>query len=207
MKIIILIVIIIVLYLLFYNNLYVEKYENSSNSADKIESEAIQTIASMYNKNKLTTNNIQANDGNISNVFFTKKYTGSPDNSIDKAEIVNDSTVNKALIIAGNKSHGNGKKNVAILDNLTVKGQLYTEDVGGNDIVWLKNSVVGMSNAAKLQLGNNINLKSVEYTENPINWGCVTEDKMWTSVCPKGYYMIGIGYNCKFHTPICRKFS
>lgn len=57
-------------------------------------------------------------------VRFTSAWTGFPDNQINGAEISNDITDHKALMIVGNQSAGQGRK-VAVWDRLDVNGFLY----------------------------------------------------------------------------------
>lgn len=55
---------------------------------------------------------------------FTSVWSGFPDNKINGAEISNDITNHKALMIVGNQSAGQGRK-VAVWDRLDVNGFLY----------------------------------------------------------------------------------
>ncbi|OKP86037.1 hypothetical protein A3844_14890 [Paenibacillus helianthi] len=57
-------------------------------------------------------------------VRFTSVWSGFPDNQMNGAEISNDITDHKALMIVGNQSAGQGRK-VAIWDRLDVNGFLY----------------------------------------------------------------------------------
>ena len=61
-------------------------------------------------------------------VRFTSEWTAFPDLTTNQAEICNDTTYHKALMIVGNQSAGQGRK-VAIWDRLDVTGLLY---VNGN---------------------------------------------------------------------------
>jgi hypothetical protein len=61
-------------------------------------------------------------------VRFTSSWTSFPGSTINQAEISNDTTNYKALMIVGNQSAGQGRK-VAIWDRLDVNGFLY---VNGN---------------------------------------------------------------------------
>ncbi len=65
---------------------------------------------------------------NTNPIRFTSKWTGFPDAATNQAEISNDTSYHKALMIVGNKSAGQGRK-VAIWDRLDVNGYLY---VNGN---------------------------------------------------------------------------
>ncbi|QNU68875.1 tail fiber domain-containing protein [Ruminiclostridium herbifermentans] len=56
-------------------------------------------------------------------IKFSSKWTGFPDSTTNCAEICNDTTNHKALMIVGNKSAGQGRK-VAIWDRLDVNGTL-----------------------------------------------------------------------------------
>lgn len=58
-------------------------------------------------------------------IRFTSVWTAFPDSTINQAEICNDTTYHKALMIVGNQSSGQGRK-VAIWDRLDVNGFLYT---------------------------------------------------------------------------------
>lgn len=57
-------------------------------------------------------------------IRFTSTYSAFPDNKINAAEICNDTTDNKTLMIVGNQSAGQGRK-VSIWDRLDVNGFLY----------------------------------------------------------------------------------
>ncbi|WP_238652814.1 tail fiber domain-containing protein [Paenibacillus piscarius] len=57
-------------------------------------------------------------------IRFTSAWTGFPDNRMNGAEISNDITDHKALMIVGNSSAGQGRK-VAVWDRLDVNGFLY----------------------------------------------------------------------------------
>lgn len=57
-------------------------------------------------------------------VRFTSVWTAFPDAANNRAEICNDTTYHKALMIVGNKSAGQGRK-VAIWDRLDVNGLLH----------------------------------------------------------------------------------
>ncbi len=61
-------------------------------------------------------------------VRFTSEWTAFPDLTTNQAEICNDTTYHKALMIVGNQSAGQGRK-VAMWDRLDVNGLLY---VNGN---------------------------------------------------------------------------
>jgi|GEM_PF-1459677 len=61
-------------------------------------------------------------------IRITSEWTAFPDLSTKQAEICNDTTYHKALMIVGNQSAGQGRK-VAIWDRLDVNGLLY---VNGN---------------------------------------------------------------------------
>ncbi len=61
-------------------------------------------------------------------VRFTSTWTTFPDKTKNQAEICNDTTYHKALMLVGNQSAGQGRK-VAIWDRLDVNGFLY---VNGN---------------------------------------------------------------------------
>jgi len=65
---------------------------------------------------------------NTNPIRFTSVWTGFPDKNKNCAEISNDTTYHKALMIVGNQSAGQGRK-VAIWDRLDVNGFLY---VNGN---------------------------------------------------------------------------
>jgi hypothetical protein len=63
----------------------------------------------------------------INNIKFSKgAWSNYSDNSIEKAEICNDTTSRKALVIGGNRSSTNtaGQRKVEILDNLVVNGTI-----------------------------------------------------------------------------------
>ncbi|MCL6458808.1 MAG: tail fiber domain-containing protein [Gorillibacterium sp.] len=57
-------------------------------------------------------------------IRFTSTWSAFPDNKINGAEICNDTTDHKALMIVGNQSAGQGRK-VSIWDRLDVNGFLY----------------------------------------------------------------------------------
>ncbi len=61
-------------------------------------------------------------------IRFTSEWTAFPDLSTNQAEICNDTTYHKALMIVGNQSAGQGRK-VALWDRLDVNGLLY---INGN---------------------------------------------------------------------------
>lgn len=58
-------------------------------------------------------------------IRFTSVWTAFPDSTINQAEICNDTTYHKALMIVGNQSSGQGRK-VAVWDRLDVNGFLYS---------------------------------------------------------------------------------
>ncbi|MFZ5988936.1 MAG: tail fiber domain-containing protein [Bacillota bacterium] len=57
-------------------------------------------------------------------IRFTSVWTAFPDSTINQAEICNDTTYHKTLMIVGNQSAGQGRK-VSIWDRLDVNGFLY----------------------------------------------------------------------------------
>lgn len=57
-------------------------------------------------------------------IRFTSVWSAFPDNKINGAEICNDTTYHKALMLVGNQSAGQGRK-VAVWDRLDVNGFLY----------------------------------------------------------------------------------
>jgi hypothetical protein len=59
----------------------------------------------------------------VNPIRITSQWTGFPDLSTNQAEICNDTTYHKALMIVGNQSAGQGRK-VAIWDRLDVNGLL-----------------------------------------------------------------------------------
>ncbi|MDP4182078.1 MAG: tail fiber domain-containing protein, partial [Bacillota bacterium] len=64
-------------------------------------------------------------------IRFTSSWSGFPDNVTNQAEICNDTSTYKALMIVGNRSSGQGRK-VAIWDRLDVNGYLQVN--GGMNI-------------------------------------------------------------------------
>jgi hypothetical protein len=68
-------------------------------------------------------------------VRFTSAWTAFPDITRNQAEICNDTTYHRALMIVGNQSAGQGRK-VAVQDSLDVNGMLY---MNGN--MKIKNSL------------------------------------------------------------------
>lgn len=62
-------------------------------------------------------------------VRFTSVWSGFPDSTTNRAEISNDTSYHKALMIVGNQSAEKGTRKVAIWDRLDVNGLLY---VNGN---------------------------------------------------------------------------
>ncbi len=61
--------------------------------------------------------------GSLNPIKLTSEWTGSPDLTANQAEICNDTTTHKALMIVGNQSAGQGRK-VAVWDRLDVNGML-----------------------------------------------------------------------------------
>jgi hypothetical protein len=93
-------------------------------------------IESFHWKNKVNSIEIQRNNTNQSslqtmmgnNIKFTNAYTNYGKDSEYKAEIANDYDKHKQLLIVGNKSKGDGSRNVGILDNLTVGNRICIKD-------------------------------------------------------------------------------
>jgi hypothetical protein len=88
-------------------------------------------------------------------IRFSSSWTGFPDNKLNGAEICNDSTGHKTLMIVGNKSNGGGRR-VSIWDILEVNGTLkvvgcMTPSAGnseGNGIMFPKDPAGGGGDAA-----------------------------------------------------------
>jgi len=96
-------------------------------------------------------------------VRFTSEWTAFPDLTTNQAEICNDTTYHKALMIVGNQSAGQGRK-VAIWDRLDVNGFLYVNGgmkmsqaltvsagTGNNGIIFPSNPGGGSSDSAWLK--------------------------------------------------------
>ncbi|MEF8719789.1 MAG: tail fiber domain-containing protein [Candidatus Accumulibacter necessarius] len=58
-------------------------------------------------------------------IRFTSEWSGFPDNVTNQAEISNDTTGFKTLMIIGNKSAGGDRRRVGIWDQLVVSGDLF----------------------------------------------------------------------------------
>jgi hypothetical protein len=67
-------------------------------------------------------NSVPSSTANIALTYG--KWTAYPDNKVDGAEISNDTTGFKELMIVGNKSKGNGLRNVGVWDKLDIHGKL-----------------------------------------------------------------------------------
>ncbi|EPR11617.1 tail fiber domain-containing protein [Ruminiclostridium papyrosolvens] len=105
--------------------------------------------------------------GGLNPIRFTSQWTAFPDITTNQAEICNDTTVNKALMIVGNQSAGQGRK-VAIWDRLDVNGIL---SINGNMQI---SEVLTLSSGA----GNN----GVIFPSNP---GGGSQDSAWIKYYPK----------------------
>ncbi len=76
-------------------------------------------------------------------IRITSSWTAFPDRTKNQAEICNDTSYHKALMIVGNQSAGQGRK-VAIWDRLDVKGLLYVN--GSMEISKILNVTAGTGN-------------------------------------------------------------
>ena len=92
-------------------------------------------IESFHWKNKVNSIEIQKNHKNESlhtmmgnNIKFSNAYSNFGKDSEYKAEISNDYDEHKKLLIIGNKTKGDGSRNVGILDNLTVGNKICIKD-------------------------------------------------------------------------------
>lgn len=74
---------------------------------------------------------------------ITSNWTAFPDNTKNHAEICNDTTYHKALMIVGNQSAGQGRK-VSIYDRLDVYGLLYVN--GSMEMSKVLNATAGTGN-------------------------------------------------------------
>jgi hypothetical protein len=133
----------------------------------------------IQNKPDILKNNMQT-DAIINNIRFGK--TGFPSNNSNYSEIINDTTTNKQLIIAGNKS--SGVRKVGIWDQLDVHGNLNidkklsvqdsTFDVGANNDLNITNH-----NGIEL-LPLKLSKTGVDITGNLNNTGKITSS---TNLC------------------------
>lgn len=82
-----------------------------------------------YKPDKSPWNYMWMSDGTVSlnnnKLLFSNKFTGWPNNAKDQAEISNDPSAGK-LMIVGNKSSGEGFRKVGIWDHLDVHGNQNT---------------------------------------------------------------------------------
>lgn len=125
-------------YLEYHENKNYEQFISTGET-----NEALQNIASIYNNQNLTVNSANINDltsgkSNSAKILFSDKWQGYPDNATDQAEICNDTTQYKSLMIAGNKAYGGVKeaRNISLWDNVSV---------GNNLAVWHDLSVTNNS--------------------------------------------------------------
>jgi hypothetical protein len=100
-------------------------------------------------------------------IRFTSVWTAFPDSTINQAEICNDTTYHKALMIVGNQSSGQGRK-VAVWDRLDVNGFLYD------------NGSLQISQAITLSAGNANN--GVIFPKDP---GGGSGDGAWLKYYPR----------------------
>lgn len=114
----------------YYNN--GDKHIDSSKGRWRIISDQRDNNDSLsidqWNKDNNWWNYMYMNDNtvNINNakLRFSNQWSGYPDDSTDNAEISNDATGYKQLMIVGNKSSGEGISKVGIWDRLDVHGNL-----------------------------------------------------------------------------------
>lgn len=124
----------------------VQSEENYANA--NLSNEALGDIASIYNNGTLTatnitstgtltSNNLTATNATMTNATATSlvgggiklsnKWSSYPDNAADRAEISNDTSSYKTLMIVGNKSNDSkGPRRVGIWDDLTMNGNMTT---------------------------------------------------------------------------------
>lgn len=140
--IIIIIIIIISFTILVINNNQYELMTNISN-------EAIQDIASVYNKNNLIVTNLTSSNGSIGDIKITNGWDAlGPSHS---NQISNDSATYKALMIAGNDSAG-GNRKINLYDDVLITKSLKVADRNIlNEIDSLKAEI----NALKTDITNN----------------------------------------------------
>ncbi len=81
--------------------------------------------------------------GGSNPILFTSAWTGFPDSTINQAEISNDTSNYRELMIVGNQSAGQGRK-VAIWDRLDVNGFLYVN--GSMNISQVLTPSIGRAN-------------------------------------------------------------
>lgn len=101
-------------------------------------------------------------------VRFTSEWTAFPDLTTNQAEICNDTTYHKALMIVGNQSAGQGRK-VAIWDRLDVAGLLYV------------NGSMQLSQALNVTAGSGSN-KGIVFPNDP---GGGSGDSAWIKYYPR----------------------
>ncbi len=105
--------------------------------------------------------------GGLNPIRITSQWTAFPDMTTNQAEICNDTTVHKALMIVGNQSAGQGRK-VAIWDRLDVNGIL---SINGN-----------MQISKGLTLSSGAGNNGVIFPSNP---GGGSQDSAWIKYYPQ----------------------
>ncbi|ACL75869.1 tail fiber domain-containing protein [Ruminiclostridium cellulolyticum] len=105
--------------------------------------------------------------GGLNPIRFTSQWTAFPDITTNQAEICNDTTKYKALMIVGNQSAGQGRK-VSIWDRLDVNGIL---SINGN-----------MQISKGLTLSSGAGNNGVIFPSNP---GGGSQDSAWIKYYPK----------------------
>lgn len=101
---------------------------------------------------------------NNNKLRFSNKWTGYPDNATDRAEIANDASGFKKLMIVGNRSSGDGVRKVGVWDRLDVHGTEYVDDlstarnVQGRDSVYVGDNASWMRRNGDMHIGNNLNV-------------------------------------------------
>ncbi len=102
-----------------------------------------------YNPDKTSWNYMWMSDGSVTlnnnKLRISNKWTGWPNNAKDQAEISNDPSVGK-LMIVGNKSSGEGIRKVGIWDHLDVHGNQNTTGI---------NRATNLMATTRFQMDNN----------------------------------------------------
>lgn len=141
--IILLIVMIIACFIfMLYHNHLMEYMTSLSN-------EAIQDVASVYNKNKLIVTDVVGTTGTLGGIKLSNGWSPTSDSN----EISNDTNVYKTLMIVGNRSGGGNNRRIGLWDDVTVAGSLTANDsltANGrnilNELTSLRNDLTNLQN-------------------------------------------------------------
>lgn len=110
---------------------------------------------------------------NNNKLRISNKWTGHPDDGVDRAEIANDVTGFKKLMIVGNRSSGENVRKVGVWDRLDVHGTEYVDklssaqNVQGRESVYAGDNAAWMRSSGDVHVGNNIHVQNKMFFKDP----------------------------------------